>query len=301
MDRFKQMQIFSAVAERGSFVAAAHALQSSKTAVSRSVSELEERLGVRLLHRTTRKLSITPEGEQFLARAREALILLDDAEAELAGARGAVAGMLRINAPVSFGIRYLADLWGEFAALNSKLQLDITLSDHTIDLVNEGVDLAIRIARLTDSSLITRKLTSTQMVLCASPRYLRKHGRPKHPSELVEHSVIGYSNAPSQDEWAFSGPQGEVRVTTRPRVVANNGDTCRAAALAHQGIVLQPDFMVGSDIESGSLVRLLPQYQADELGVYAVYASRRLMPRRVRAMIDFLVARFEKPKWMHCS
>ncbi len=286
------MQTFRAVVDAGSFVGAAEALGTSKASVSRHVSVLEERLGVRLLNRTTRRLSLTAEGEVFDARCRDLLSRLDEAEAEL-GARGAKArGLLRINVPVSFGIRHLAPLWGEFREANPEVRLDVTLADRQVDLVEEGYDLAIRIAQLPSSSLVSRRLAATRVVLSASPEYLARHGEPRHPDELAEHAMITYGHWAAGETWRFEGPEGEVTARVDGCIHSNNGDTCRAAALAHQGITLQPAFLVGKDIESGALVQLMPEYRSVELGIYAVYPSRKHLAPKVRAMIDFLAGRF---------
>jgi DNA-binding transcriptional LysR family regulator len=297
MDKFLEMQAFVAVTDAGSFVKAAEALDISKAAVSRYVAELESRLGTRLLHRTTRRLSLTPEGAIFHARCRELLGGVDEAEAEITARSGEASGLLRINVPFSFGLLHLAPLWPAFMALHPKVTLDVTLADRVVDLVDEGFDMAVRIAQLPNSSLISRPLTSTRMVLCASPDYLRARGQPQHPSELAAHDVLSYSLLSMGDQWEFTGPDGVVSVQVTPRLRTNNGDTCRAAALRHQGIVLQPSFMVGPDLLQGSLVELMPAWRSVELGVYAVYPSRKFVSPKVRLMIDFLVDAFRMRAW----
>lgn len=293
MDRFLEMQTFNAVVDAGSFVKAADALGMSKPAVSRYVVDMETRLGVRLLHRTTRRLSLTVDGQVFYARSKEILAELEQAEAEVTSRSEAASGLLRINAPVSFGIIHLAPLWGAFKALHPKVILDITLADRVVDLVEEGYDLAVRIASLDSSTLVSKRLATTRMVLCASSAYLQQHGTPTHPSELAHHAVIAYSYWAGKDEWTFTGPSGTVSVKTRPVIHTNSGDTCRAAALAHQGIVLQPSFIVGPDLVAGTLVELMPEYQSIQLGIYAVYPTRKHMPAKVRALIDFLAGHFD--------
>tara|TARA_R110002049_G_scaffold165815_1_gene331699 strand:- start:1232 stop:2113 length:882 start_codon:yes stop_codon:yes gene_type:complete len=292
MDRFLEMQTFVAVVDVGSFVGAADALSLSKAAVSRHVNELESRLGIRLLHRTTRRLSLTAEGDVFLARCRDLLSGLEEAEAEITSRSANAKGLLRVNAPVTFGIRHLAPLWGTFRELHPQVELDIALADREVDLVEEGFDLAIRIGQLNDSSLISRQLTVTRLIMCASPGYLEAHRTPAHPEELTEHAVIGYSYWSAGDEWLLEGPDGPVKVRTRACIHSNNGDTCRAVALVDQGIILQPDFVVGDDVKAGRLVELMPEYRAGELGVHAVYPSRRHVAPKVRAAIDFLSEHF---------
>lgn len=297
MDRFQEMKVFAAVVEAGSFTAAANMLDMSKAAVSRYVAELEERLGVRLLHRTTRKLSPTTEGEIFHTRCRELLDNLGEAEAEITSRTGKAAGLLKLNVPVTFGLMHLAALWPAFLELHPKLSLDITLSDRVVDLVEEGFDVAVRIGQLPASSLISRKLASTRMVLCASPQYLQRRGAPTHPDELLEHDIISYSLFSSGENWNFRGPEGEVSVKVRPRLRTNSGDTCRAAALQHQGIMLQPTFIVGPDLAEGTLHETMPGFRSVELGVYAVYPSRKFVSPKVRLVIDFLVEQFASTSW----
>lgn len=292
MDRFFEMQTFATVVDVGSFVGAADALGRSKAAVSRHVNELESRLGVRLLHRTTRRLSLTPEGEVFLGRCRDLLSSLEEAEAEITSRSTEAIGLLRVNVPVTFGIRRLAPLWGAFRDRHPQVRLDITLADRVVDLVEEGFDLAVRIGTLSDSSLVARRLAVTRLVICASPKYLETHGTPSHPEELAEHAVIGYSYWSAGDEWRLEGPKGPVSVRTRACIHSNNGDTCRAAALAGQGVILQPEFVVGDDVKAGRLLELMPEYRAGELGVYAVYPSRRHVAPKVQALIAFLTEHF---------
>jgi DNA-binding transcriptional LysR family regulator len=291
MDPFVEMRTFCAVTEAGSFVQAARALNLSKAAVSRYVGALEARLGVRLLHRTTRRLSLTGEGELFYARSKELLAGLEEAESELRSRSGTARGVLRVNAPVTFGILHLAPLWGEFRERHPQVRIDLTLSDRVVDLVEEGYDIAIRIAALPDSTLVSKRLASTRIVLCASPRYLEIRGVPAHPSELAKHYVIAYRYWSTGDEWQFDGPAGRATARTKPIMHSNSGDTCRAMALQHQGIVLQPTFLIGQDLADGTLVELMPEYRALELGIYAVYPSRKHVPPKVRALVEYLAER----------
>jgi len=292
MDRLLEMQTFCAVVEAGSFVSASESLGMSKAAVSRYVSELEARLGVRLLQRTTRRLSLTGEGEVFYVRCRELLAGVEEAEAEITSRSDVARGTLRVNVPVSFGISHLAPLWGDFHARYPDVELSVDLSDRIVDIVEEGFDLAIRIATLQSSTLVSRRITTTRLMACASPDYVAKYGAPSHPTELADHRVIGYSNFTTGNDWPFEGPEGAVSVRVRPWMYANNGETCCGAAVAGEGVVLQPGFLVRHHLDAGRLVELMPEYRSTELGVYAVYPTRKFVTPKVRALVDYLIAAF---------
>jgi len=293
----QQLASFVAVVNAGSFVGAADALGLSKAAVSRHVTDLEAQLGVRLLHRTTRRLSLTDDGQRFHARATDLLAAAGELESETSAGSGEAAGVLRINAPLTFGNLHLAPLWPDFLAANPKVALDITLNDRLVDLVEEGYDVAVRITNLPSSQLVSRRLASTRIVLCASPAYLAAHGTPSHPGELAAHRVVSYAYWSGGDDWRFTGPDGEARVRVQPRIHTNSGDTCRIAALRGQGVILQPDFLVGDDLRRGDLVELLPGWRSLELDIHAVYASRKHLPMKTRRLVDFLAEAFATPAW----
>ena len=297
MDRALEMEVFCSIVDRGSFVGAAEPLGISKAAVSRYVSGLEERLGVRLLHRTTRSLSLTEEGRQFYEQARDVLTMMAEAESAVSSAGPEASGVIRINAPLSFGVLHLAPVWGDFMRAYPKVELDISLNDRIVDLVEEGFDIAVRIARMESSTLVGRRLASTRMRLCASPAYLESHPPIRELADIANHGVIAYSNYASGSEWFFEGPRGQEGVRTRSVVRCNNGDTCRAITLSGEGISLQPSFMVAEDIRRGNLVEILPEYRSVELGIYAVYPTRKHLPQKVRVLINFLVERFANPSW----
>ncbi len=297
MDKFQEMRVFAAVVDAGSFVRASEALDMSKPAVSRYVADLEARLGVRLLQRTTRKLSMTEEGDVFYARCKELLSQVDEAEAEITARSDKASGLLKLSVPVTFGLLHLAPLWAGFLAQNPKVTLDVTLSDRVSDLVEEGFDAAVRIARLDSSSLISRKLSSTRMVLCASPTYLARNGVPQHPSELTQHRTLSYSLLTMGERWVFHGEEGPVAVDIQPCMHTNSGDTCRTSALQHLGLVLQPTFLVGDDLKQGTLVEVLPQYRSIELGIYVVYPSRKHVSPKVRQLVNYLVDAMKSRTW----
>lgn len=297
MDKFEAIEAFVAIVDAGSFVGASGRLQVSKAVVSRHLAQLEQHLGVRLLHRTTRRLSLTPEGQVFVERSRELLSQWREASDELGHRHTQARGSLRINVPVSYGIARLSGLWGDFMRENPEVLLDITLSDRISDLVEEGFDLAVRIGQLQSSSLVSRRVSAAQLILCAAPNYLTDAPSLQAPHDLIAHRVLSYSLLSSGDVWSFqtlgSEPQTQsVRVV--PCMRTNNGDTCRAAAVDGQGIVLQPDFLVWQDLEAGRLVKLLPSWRASELGVYVVYPSRRYLSAKVRLLIDYLANRLSQ-------
>lgn len=297
MDKFQEMRVFAGVVDAGSFVGAADALGMSKAAVSRHVSDLEQRLGVRLMQRTTRKLSLTQEGEVFLSRCRDILASIEESEAELSTRAASASGLLKVSVPVSFATKHLAPLWSDFLAMHPRLTLDVHLADRLVDLVDEGFDLAVRIARLPDSSLVSRKLAATRLVLCAAPSYLRRRGTPQHPDDLAAHDVIGYSLLSTPGQWMLQGPDGPVTVKIKPRLWTNNGDTSVAAAVRGAGIDLQPTFLIADELADGRLVQVLPAWQAVELGIYAVYPSRKFVLPKVRALVNFLAGAFADAPW----
>jgi DNA-binding transcriptional LysR family regulator len=297
MDRALEMQVFCTVVDKGSFVGAAQPLEMSKAAISRYISGLEERLGARLLHRTTRRLSLTDEGRQFYHQAKDVLAMMDAAEEAVSAAAPEPTGVLRVNAPVSFGVLHLGPLWADFMSAFPRVELDISLNDRLVDLVEEGFDAAVRIARMENSSLVGRRLATTRMCLCASPDYLQRHLPLVTLADLAAHGVVAYTNFASGNDWAFDGPAGPESVRTRSIVRCNNGDTCHSIALAGGGISLQPSFMVAQDLRKGRLVEVLPEYRSIELGVYVVYPSRKHVPPKVRALVNFLAERFAHPAW----
>lgn len=299
MDRFAAMEAFVAVVEAGSFVRASKRLGLSTTSVSRLVSALEAHLDARLLQRTTRRLSLTDAGRAFYQHAIDLLADLAEAEAAVSAERETASGVLRVSAPVSFGVLHLAPLLARFRQEQPQVSLDLSLNDRVVDLVEEGRDLAIRISsQLPASSLVARALAPARLVVCAAPAYLERHGSPKVPADLREHHCLLYSYAEQPDQWVFTGPDGQQQISVSGFLIANNGDVLRLAALAGEGIVLQPSFIVGDDLLAGRLVPLLEEYALPSLMVYAVYPSRRHLPARVRAFVDFLAAAWGgTPPW----
>ncbi|MFZ5566582.1 MAG: LysR substrate-binding domain-containing protein [Pseudomonadota bacterium] len=292
MDQLREIEAFVAVAQLGSFVKAADKLGLSKAMVSRHVSELEARLGVRLMQRSTRRLSLSDAGAEYLQRCVQILAELADANAAVSAGAVQAQGLLKITAPVTFGIRHLAPLWGEFLRVHPRVALEVNLNDRVVDLIEEGYDLAVRIGQLAPSTLVARRIASARLILCASPRYLKQAASIRELADLAQHDVIAYSYLATGEQWHFSGPEGARSITVHPRLRSNSGETCRAAALADQGVVFQPGFLVGEDLKAGRLVQILPQYEGPELDISVVYASRQHLSHKVRAMVEFLAAAF---------
>ncbi len=292
MDQFKEIECFVAVAQLGSFVKASERLGLSKAMVSRHVGELEARLGVRLMQRSTRRLSLSDAGAEYLQRCVQILGELHDANAAISAQAVQVQGVLKVTAPLTFGIRHMAPLWGEFLRIHPRVELEVNLNDRVVDLIEEGYDLAVRIGQLPSSSLIARRIAGTRLLLCASPRYLQQARPITELDDIADHDVIAYTYLSTGEQWSFSGPRGQRSITVHPRLRSNSGDTCRAAALADQGIVFQPGFLVGEDLKAGRLVEILPQYVGPELDISVVYPSRHHLTHKVRAMVEFLGAAF---------
>ncbi len=298
MDRFREVETFVTVVEAGSFVKAAERLRISKSVASRIVNDLEERLGGRLLQRTTRQLSLTEAGQAYYERCQQILDEMREADGAVGMFSANVVGLLKVNAPLTFGTMHLADIWGEFLRRNPQVNLDVTLMDRVVDLVSEGFDMAVRIStQLPPSSLITRKLASSRVVLCASPAYLEKHGTPKTPEAMADHEFIGYSYWRTGDSLKLESADKVEGVKVHPRLRVNNGDTCRAAALDGLGIIFQPTFIIGEDLKAGTLVEILPEWHSEEAGIYAVYPVRKHLSAKVRVLVDYLAEVFKDAPW----
>jgi len=289
MNQFLALTVFQAVVETGSFVKASELLGMSKPVVTRNIQMLEANMGVKLLYRTTRRLSLTDEGQLLYERGKNILIDLQTLTSELSDKQHQLTGTLRINVPVTFGVRHLSHLWGKFMMQNPSLSLEVTLSDRLVDLVEDGVDMAIRISQLKSSNLVSKRLASTEMLVCASPSYLKKNGIPLIPKDIINHQVIGYAYWFTKNDWQFTSTTGATEtIKTQPKCITNNGDTCLALAIEGQGLIMQPRFVLEDALNQGLLVTLLPEYHIMSLGIYAVYPSKQHLPLKVRRLIDFL-------------
>ena len=299
MDRLKALEVFVEVVQKNGFARAADALDTSPANVTRIIADLEAHLGTRLLNRSSRRMSLTESGQGLFERAK--VIVEDMAEIEAIASSSVLAprGLLRINAPLSFGVLQLAPLWPLFMAQYPDIELQVSLIDRVVDIVEEGYDLAIRISRTGSTAHAARRLATSRNICCASPAYLARHGAPATPAELKQHNCIGYSYSASADEWRFADAAGHPHpVTVSCSLHANNGDTARAAALAGAGIIWQPTFLIGDDLRSGRLLPILPGFHLPDIDILAVYPSRRHLSAKVRVMIDFLAARFgDVPPW----
>lgn len=298
MDLFQAMKVFAKVAEAGSLSGAARALDISNPSVTRHIADLETYLNARLFNRSTRRLSLTETGAAYLDRCRQ--LLSDLEEATLAASMSAAnpTGTLRITAPVSFAVNHLGGALSNYTQRYPEVTLDITLSDRVVDLVDEGYDLAIRISRIQDSSLVVRQIGTARLFVCAAPSYLKKHGTPHEPKDLAEHVCLNYLYQATRGEWQFYRNEKMHSVRVRGALQANNGDLLREAAIAGMGIIAQPSFIIGDAIRSKKLVPILPGYQLQESAIYAVYPSRQHLSAKVRTFVDYLVERFGKnPEW----
>ncbi len=302
MDKFADLEAFTAVVEAGSFSAASERLGIAKSVVSRRISQLEKRLGSRLLHRTTRRLSLTDEGKHFYQRAVQILVDLDEAEQSVAEETTELRGALKLAAPLSFGLSHLSQALTDFLCEHPAIELNLDLNDRNMNLIEEGFDMAVRIGELQDSTLVARRIGTARHVVCASPDYLERYGKPVHPDELTRHIGLQYSHISYKQQWRFVSPAGKT-VFAQPhiRVHANNGEALAAAAIAGLGITAGPTFILGKHISEGSLVTILNAYQRPSTGIYAVYPPGRLLPKRVTVFTDFLGSRFgDEPDWDCC-
>ncbi|MCD9085745.1 LysR family transcriptional regulator [Stenotrophomonas sp. SY1] len=296
MDTIDAMRVFVAVVERNGFSAAAEALDLSTAAVTRQIAALEKRLSTRLLNRTTRRVSPTSTGAAYYQRCVQLLAEFDDLEASVGAQALQPSGRLRINAPVSYGIARLAPLLPGYHARYPQVELDLSLSDRLVDMVEEGYDLAIRITRQPAPQLIARLLAQSRVQLCAAPSYLSRRGVPATPQALAEHDFLSYSYAANGDSVVLQGAQGPVEVNVVSCMRANNGEVLREAAIAGMGIALQPDFIIGDALADGRLMPVLPDWETPAIGIYAVYPNRSHLAPKVRSFIDYLVEQLEPPQ-----
>jgi len=298
IDIVASMRVFTAVVDAGSFAGAADKLDLSRGMATRYVAQLEAHLGVRLLNRTTRKLSLTEAGTDYYQRATQVLAMVEEAETSVAQEASVPRGTLRVTSSQAFGVRHLGWAVTEYMQRYPGVQIDVTLNDRVVDLVEEGFDLAVRVAAHIEPGLIARKLAPARIVACASPGYLKKHGAPKSPEELGDHNCLTYVNWSLQNEWRFRRKDVERKVSISGNLRGNNGDILSTAAIEGLGVILHPTFMVYEALREKKLVRILSDWKVDDLTVFAVYPNRKFLPPKVRSFIDFLAEQFgPEPYW----
>ena len=291
MDKLNAMHIFLRVAETGSFTAAADQMDLARSVVTRQISALEKHLGTKLITRSTRSLTLTTAGSAYLEKCRIILNMVDAAESSLLEDKTELRGRIRLGLPVSFGLQRLMPALLEFAQAHSHIEMIMDYSDRRSKLIEEGIDLAIRITSRLEPGDIVRKLGEARLLTVASPQYLAEHSSPKHPSELSQHVCLVYSQDFQATTWGYRSNAADVNVTIRPRLVANSGDALLLAALQGLGITRTPDFIVQPYLDNGSVVAVLHEFEPKPLGIYAVLPSNRYVPHRVSVLIDFLAAR----------
>lgn len=298
MDRFADIEAFVAVVETGSFSAAAERLQATKSSVSRRVSGLESRLGVKLLNRTTRRLSLTDGGREFFDRAGRILADLREAEQAISDADCALRGRIRVAAPLSFGLLHLAPAINAFAVAHPEVRIELDLNDREVSLVEEGFDMAVRIGQLADSSLVARRLCRIRRIAVASPDYLARTGTPTRPEDLAGHGGLRYTNLSRQAFWSFRTADGrDLSPDVPDRLAANNGELLTQAAVDGLGITVQPTFIVHHALADGRLRQILAECETPSATMNAVFPPGRYRSRRVRVFADFLAERFGDPPY----
>lgn len=291
MDRLDAMHLFLRVAELGSFSAVAQQLNLARSVVTRQIAALELHLGVKLMVRSTRRLALTSAGTAYLEKCRVILNLVEAAETDVAEERLTPRGNIRISLPLSYGIKRLAPLLLEFAQRYPDISLNMDYSDRLVKLIEEGIDLSVRITPRLDLGDVARKIGTARLRIVASPEYLARHGRPQHPGELAHHECLGYTARGSTQNWPFMVDGQLETFQLRSRINANNGDALTEAAAQGLGVTSQPDFIVDSFIASGRVEQILNDFPIPELGIYAMLPSNRHIPHRVRALMDFFAER----------
>lgn len=287
MNPFEEMRIFAQVMESGSFTAAADKLGLSKQFVSRKLMALEQRLGVRLLNRSTRRLDVTPLGQRYYEAALRLLGEIEQVEQGISGQTSEPRGTVRLSAPLSFAVAHLSSLLPAFLKRYSQVSVEVDLSDRSVDLLGEGYDLALRIGLLEDSTLIARRIATIERVYSASPAYLAQHGTPLQPEDLRKHACLPYGHS-RQVQWRFAGAGKPLTLDVSGRMRANNGDVLREAAIAGMGVTYLPTFILGEALQDGRLVKVLEGYETEPLVLSAVYPQHRQSARPVQALVEFL-------------
>lgn len=295
MDRLTAMELFVRIVETGSFSTVAREMDMTQPTVSKQLAALEQKLKTRLLNRSTRQLSLTEAGSEYYEACKRILDEVREAEGSLGRLQGQLAGQLKINTSIALGQMYIGPLTLKFQTQHPGLELDLSLVDRFVDVVEEGIDVAIRVGRLADSNLVARRLGKTRRVAVATPAYLKKHGTPRIPEDLVNHNCLLYAYLSTGNEWLFQGPNGhEIRVKVAGSFRANNGEAIRQAVLADLGVAVMPEWIARGDLASGAVKSILTNYAPTLMDIHAVYPSGRHLSAKVRAYVDFLQTEFQK-------
>lgn len=302
MNSLNAIRLFTASVDAGSFSEVGRRLGMAPSSVSRQVAALEDSVGAQLIHRTTRKLSLTEAGRLYFERVSRILAALDEATAAVSHLEESPRGVLHVNGPTAFGVRHVAPALPDFLARYPEVRIELTLTDNFVDLLEVGADVAVRVGELEDSSLIARRLAPNRRVLCASPGYLAGVGAPERPQDLADHNCLVYTRHHGNVNWNLGGPDGLAEVRVGGNLRTNNTEAVHAAALGGLGIALLPSWLVGQEVQSGRLVEVLPGYRAApgalDTGIHALYPADRHLSTKVRAFVDFMVERFgPRPYW----
>jgi len=299
MDRLTSLGVFVAAVEEGSLAAAARRFGLSPAMAGKHVSAIEAQLNARLLQRTTRRLSLTDIGQTYYARSKQILEAFEDANREAHDSQRTARGVLRVAAPVTFGAMHLGEVTARYLEDHPEVNAEVLLGDRYVDLLEDGIDVAIRIGKLQDSALVTSRIAPCRMVICASPAYIERHGMPRKPSDLLHAQRLVFSEAVSAGDWTLFDAKNRAHVIEGPcRIAANNTQMLLSAALAGAGVAYGPTFVFGEHVRRGELVALLPGYRATELTIQAVYPSARRIPLKVRRFVDYLTAACgNEPPW----
>jgi DNA-binding transcriptional LysR family regulator len=294
MDRLDAMHMFVRIVETGSLSAVAREMGTTQPTVSKQLTALEQHVKTRLLHRTTRKLSLTEAGTLYYDTCKRVVDELREAEATLSQWQNSLSGRIQVNTSIAFGETFMTALMLEFQRRNPALTVHLSLDDRFIDLVAEGVDVAVRLGRLADPNLIARRLGTSRRIVVATPAYLEKHGFPERPEDLVHHNCLLYSYLSTGNEWVFAGEEGEIRVRVSGNFESNNGHALRAAVNANLGIAMAPDWLAYEGLRRGQVVAILQRFEPPPFEISAVYPSNRMLTAKVRALIEFLLDEFRK-------
>jgi DNA-binding transcriptional LysR family regulator len=294
VDRLDAMQMFVRIVETGSLSAVAREMGTTQPTVSKQLTALEQHVKTRLLHRTTRKLSLTEAGTLYYDTCKRVVDELREAEATLSQWQNSLSGRIQVNTSIAFGETFMTALMLEFQRRNPALTVHLSLDDRFIDLVAEGVDVAVRLGRLADPNLIARRLGTSRRIVVATPAYLEKHGFPERPEDLVHHNCLLYSYLSTGNEWVFAGEDGEIRVRVSGNFESNNGHALRAAVNANLGIAMAPDWLAYEGLRRGQVVAILQRFEPPPFEISAVYPSNRMLTAKVRALIEFLLDEFRK-------